>query len=85
MYMPVISQAINLPCADTYLGYTEIPRNNNDLKKHKSLQNVHLFTTGDLWVRKVYIIKVSEKLYIIIQVIFIHLGPIEVSTLCWLP
>ena len=63
IYMPVISQAINLPCTDTYLGYTVIPRHDNDLNKHKtktqtpyscSLQNVHPFTTRDLWVREVY-------------------------------
>ena len=33
MYMPVISQAVNLPCTDPYLWNTVIPRHNNDLKK----------------------------------------------------
>ena len=34
--MPVISQAVNLPCTDPYLWNTVIPRHNNDLNKHKT-------------------------------------------------
>ena len=36
MYMPVISQAVNLPCTDPYLWNTVIPRHNNDLNKHNT-------------------------------------------------
>lgn len=41
LYMPVISQAVDLSCTDPYLWYTVIPWHNNDLNENISLLAHH--------------------------------------------
>lgn len=93
--MPVISQAVNLPCTDPYLWYTVIPRHNNDLNKHKTKTQAYIDTkvcrmlvslgTSDLCVVSgLYYRGIGQVMHVQV-IIHVPLGPNELSTLCWLP